>query len=202
MKINTKISLSSVGSFNCLYIIFKFHIISYLLHQVKTLSQYSKPWWKWVNHVDLAILRYEKTSHLRRCSLPLAKARLDSNNRSILRKSSLNRVVDGDYCVGGRVHAEEHLEKQMDCNGIGDDIAEKTPNTNNCDYSYKGYTLEISDKVRIINIFDDKKKEDVDDISPVRANNSDTNLSRKSDNSMIIKPKQPKRVQFWGLSRD
>ena len=111
-------------------------------------------------------------------------------------------MVDGDYCVGGRVHAEEHLEKQMDCNGIGDNATKRASNTNNCDYSYKGYTLEISDKVKIINIFDDKKKEDVDDISPVRANNSDTNIRRKSDNSTIIKPKEPKRVQFWGLSRD
>ena len=169
---------------------------------MKKLSQHSKPWWKWVNKTDLAILRCEKASRLRRNSITLTKARLDNRRPSILRKSSLNRVVEGDYCVGGRRHDEEHPGKQPD-----DTTVVKTPNTdalngNECDYRYEGYTLEIADKVRIVNIFKDKKEQDVEDISAARIADSENDMSKTPDDRTSVKPKAPKRVQFWGLARD
>ena len=169
---------------------------------MKTLSQHSKPWWKWVNKTDLAILRYEKASHLRRNSIPLTKARLESSSRSILRKSSLNRVVDGDYCVGGRRHNEEPHGKETDETSVQKIPQKDALGGNVGDYSYEGYTLEITDKVQIINIFKDKKQPDVDGISPATITDNGNDRRKLTDDRAIAKSKSPKRVQFWGLSRD
>ena len=169
---------------------------------MKKLSQHSKPWWKWVNQTDLAILRYEKTSHLRRCSLPLAKARLESNNRSILRKASLNRVVEGDYCVGGKTHDEVHTRKQIIKKEHGENSENNGSNRNECDYKYDGYTLEITDKVRILNIFDDQQVAKIDSGTVSKESDDSHGRDTKSNKIEYIKPKAPKRVQFWGLSRD
>ena len=169
---------------------------------MKQLSQYSKPWWKWVSKTDLAILRYEKTSHLRRCSLPLAKARLESNNRSILRKASLNRVVEGDYCVGGRRHDEEHPSKQIRETEVKHNPDNNDSNRKECDYTYDGYTLEITDKVRILNIFDDQQQPEVDNSISTGKVAPNNEVDKKSDSRENIKAKTSKRVQFWGLSRE
>ena len=150
----------------------------------------------------MAILRYEKTSHLRRCSLPLAKARLESNNRSILRRASLNRVVEGDYCVGGRRHDEVHPSKQIRGPEVKDSSDGNDSNRNECDYTYDGYTLEITDKVRILNIFDDQQQPDVENSISTGKVGPNNDVDKKSNNGENIKAKPPKRVQFWGLSRE
>ena len=150
----------------------------------------------------MAILRYEKTSHLRRCSLPLAKARLESNNRSILRKASLNRVVEGDYCVGGRRHDEEYPSKQIRGTEVKDNSDNNDSNRNECNYTYDGYSLEITDKVRILNIFDNQQQQDADHCNSSGKLGPNNEADKKYDDRENIKAKPPKRVQFWGLSRE
>ena len=110
--------------------------------------------------------------------------------------------MEGDYCVGGRRHDEEYPSKEIRGTEVKDNSDNNDSNRNEFNYTYDGYTLEITDKVRILNIFDNQQQPDVDSSIYTEKLGPKDEADKKSDNRENIKAKPPKRVQFWGLSRE
>jgi hypothetical protein len=124
-----------------------------------------------------------------------------SRNFSILKRPSIHTVSSGDFCPvipGGKRNSNDSSESNGTVNDGCVDLENEGSNINACDYSYDGYTLEITDKVRIVTI-PDGRKEDKPSISSV------TELSKETINKEPDKPvnkKTSKRVQFWGYDRE
>ena len=73
-----------------------------------------------------------------------------------------------------------------------------------CDYTYEGYTLEITNTVRILPIFE--KSKNIEDIQPIdKVVGDDCENTKSLENNAIetskTRNKKEKRVQFWGYER-
>ena len=105
-------------------------------------------------------------------------------------------VASGDFCTGGN-HATKSGENQ---NGAytNDGFLQSEKNYD-LDYKYEGYTLEIGDKVRILQIFDNAKEETNNQIV-VKGLSDEGRAETPTTKSLNKKPKR--RVQFWGYDRE
>ena len=111
------------------------------------MSEGSKPWWQWISKDDLRLLReHVQRRKPKRNSLELAR---DSSlmeggekKKSILRKPSMQPETDNDtQCNDGN---------QVEFNGAFVESDTKVKTKEEIDYAYHGYTLEITDKVRLV----------------------------------------------------
>ena len=111
------------------------------------MSEGSKPWWQWISKDDLRLLReYVQKRKPKRNSLELAKDTSLTEGlekkKSILRKPSMKPETEDDTRDGIQVN-------------FNDDFVEsetKVKTKEELDYAYHGYTLEITDKVRLIQL--------------------------------------------------
>jgi hypothetical protein len=123
-----------------------------------------------------------------------------SSKLSILKRPSIDIVASGDFCPvipGGKRKGNNSSESNETVNDGFVDLESEGSNSNAWDYNYDGYTLEITDIVRIVPL-SDSAKEDTDIISSVTA------PSKENMNLELNKPvkkKHQKRVQFWGYER-
>ena len=122
---------------------------------------------------------------------------------SILKKTSLDIAAVGDYCTGGPDDFDHPQNPIYDNNGfVPSDTGEKSNYV--CDYLYEGYTLEITNTVRILPIFE--KSKNIEDIQPIDKVVGDDSENIKSLENNAIETsktsnKKAKRVQFWGYER-
>ena len=123
-----------------------------------------------------------------------------SRKVSILKIPSTDIVPSGDFCPvipGGSRKGNDSSETNGTVNDGFVDFEDERSNTNASDYNYGGYTLEITDMVRIVP-HSDSKKEDTDIVSSV------TEPCKENMNlepNKFVKKKPQKRVQFWGYER-
>ena len=132
-----------------------------------------------------------------------------SRKLSILKRPSINTVPSGDFCPvipGGKRKCNDSSDEILtvhcsNCKTLNDgfvDLDNGGSNSSACDYNYVGYTLEITDKVRIVPL-SNGTKEDADTISSLtKTSKEDIN----TESNTPIKKKTPKRVQFWGYERE
>ena len=122
---------------------------------------------------------------------------------SILKKTSLDIAAVGDYCTGGPDDSDHSQKPIYDNNGfVPSDTEDKSKYV--CDYTYEGYTLEITKTVRILPIFENSKTiEDIQPIDKVAGDDSEDIMSLENNAIETSKTsnKKAKRVQFWGYER-
>ena len=122
---------------------------------------------------------------------------------SILKKTSLDIAAVGDYCTGGPDDFDHSQNPIYDNNGfVPSDTGEKSNYA--CDYTYEGYTLEITNTVRILPIFENSKTiEDIQPIDKVAGDDGEDIMSLENNAIETSKKgnKKVKRVQFWGYER-
>ena len=122
---------------------------------------------------------------------------------SILKKTSLDIAAVGDYCTGGPDDSDHSQKPIYDNNGfVPSDTEDKSKYV--CDYTYEGYTLEITKTVRILPIFEKSKTiEDIQPIDKVAGDDGEDIMSLENNAIETSKKgnKKVKRVQFWGYER-
>ena len=121
------------------------------------MASHSKPWWKWLSNTELRILRFEKSRKLKRNSLELAKARTLERkvSKSILKKTSVDTL---SACP--RIASDASIQKEVYLNKGFEESEAQIRDNHTSDYEYSGYTLEITDIVRIIPISEISKKDE------------------------------------------
>ena len=110
-------------------------------------------------------------------------------------------VPSGDFCPvipGGNRNSNDTSETNGTVNDGCVDLENEVSNTNACDYNYGGYTLEITDKVRIVPLSDSTKEDTSTTLSVTEQSEENIN----EDPNKPTKKKTPKRVQFWGYERE
>merc|ERR1712228_624992 len=129
---------------------------------------------------------------------------------SILKRPSIDITPSGDYCPvinGGTRHSSEDSRRSGTPNDGFSGLQDERPNTNICDYRYDGYTLEITDKVRIVPLFDNRTdNSDIKSAAAVQFNeNSNVEPIKTVQTHHCTNcgknKKSSKRVQFWGYER-